>query len=108
MRYTLVISSSNDDLAAARRALGFAEAAHASGHSVVQVFFYADGVATASVSDALACWQQLGATTGAELVLCSASAERFAIDEAPDGFVIAGLGALIESGVQTDRVMNFV
>ena len=109
MQYTLIISSDADDHAPARRALGFARALMSSrSHSLKQVFFYAQAARSAMQDEHQREWRTLVSANVAELIICSASADRMGIDVAPEGFTLAGLGALIESGVESDRVLNFV
>jgi tRNA 2-thiouridine synthesizing protein D len=112
---------------AADTALRFVRAALAAGHNVHRVFFYHDGVHTAS---ALAVapqdepsphggWIEL-ADQGVELAVCIAAAlkrgviddgerERYglAFGNADGRFAIVGLGQLIESIVSTDRFVTF-
>ncbi len=108
MDYTLIISSDADNHSPARRALGFARAlANRPEHSLKQVFFYAEGVRSALQLVHQQDWLAV-VSDDAELVLCSASADRMGVNEAPEGFIIAGLGALIESGVGSERVISFV
>ena len=106
MKLTLTIQSDSGQHAPARRALGFLRAAEAAGHGISQVFFYGEGVRSALEPDIQKDWQ--GVATVAELVLCSASADRLGIKSAPAGFEIAGLGALVASGAGCERVVNFV
>ncbi len=115
---------------AADTAYQFILAAIAKGHAITRVFFYHDGV---NIATRLAvppaddrniqkCWSVLAAEHGVDLVVCIAAAQRRGIlDEgearrhgkgdgaanlAP-GFRIAGLGQLIEMGIQSDRLVVF-
>jgi tRNA 2-thiouridine synthesizing protein D len=108
MRFSLIVSDCNHRGEQARRAFAFAQAVHAAGHELTQIFFYADGVGSVAAATDTADWERLAQTSGAELVLCSGSADRFGLETAPAGFIIAGLGALIEAGSSADRVLNFV
>jgi sulfur relay (sulfurtransferase) complex TusBCD TusD component (DsrE family) len=106
MKFTLTINSDSGHHAPARRALGFLRATRKTGHDVSQVFFYGDGVRSLLESSIAEQWRN--EAHGIELILCSASADRFGIDTPPEGFDIAGLGALVESGCASERVINFV
>jgi len=95
----------------------FARAAIAKGHSVQRVFFYHDGVNTASRlteppqddRNVTRRWSALAAEHGIDLVVCVAAALRRGVKAeilAP-GFRISGLGQLIESGMKSDRLVVF-
>jgi len=109
MNYTLMVVQGPDAGRAPFRALRFARALVQSGHRLNRVFFFGPGVRIGLNWEGaqLADWQELACGTSAELILCSASAERWGIDTAPSGFTIAGLGALMESGMDSDRVLTF-
>jgi sulfur relay (sulfurtransferase) complex TusBCD TusD component (DsrE family) len=86
-------------------ALRFAKAAHTQGVVVEKVFFFGRGVLHASDEHAAA-WRALKALAGVRLILCSASAETFAL--APDkDFEVEGLGELIEAGLSSHKVVSF-
>tara|TARA_B110000503_G_scaffold133523_1_gene211149 strand:+ start:618 stop:944 length:327 start_codon:yes stop_codon:yes gene_type:complete len=107
MKFSLIIVTSPDESRACIRALRFATSLHDGGHELIQVFFYARSASLGLRHHDHRGWQALAEKTTAELILCSASAEYFGIDAAPDGFGIAGLGAMIEAGLSSDRVVTF-
>ncbi len=95
----------------------FARAAIEKGHKVSRVFFYHDGVnnstrLTEPPQDdrhIVNRWAKLGQENGIDLVVCVAAALRRGIKDenlAP-GFRISGLGQLIESGIQAERLVTF-
>ena len=54
-------------------------------------------------------WQKLAAEHKLDLVVCIAAALRRGIKEEnlAEGFRISGLGQLVESGIQADRLVTF-
>jgi tRNA 2-thiouridine synthesizing protein D len=102
---------------AADTAYKFAKAAIDKGHEVERVFFYHDGVNNASKltspprddRNIVQRWQNLAKENGVDLVVCVAAALRRGIVEEnlAEGFRISGLGQLIMSGMQTDRLLVF-
>ncbi len=110
LSYTLVVQAAPDSGLGQQRALLFAHALLEAGHQLKRVFFYQQGAQLALLweSSAAAAWIDLTRTSATELVLCSASAERYGVVAAPDGFVIGGLGALMEAGLDSDRLLTFV
>ena len=109
MNFTLVVSCDREWHLPGRRALAFATAlVGRSECHLKRVFFYANGVASAMEDEYRVRWQVLSDRHNFELILCSASADRLSVGQAPEGFEIAGLGTLIEAGVDSDRVMTFV
>ncbi|MDA9368011.1 DsrE family protein [Flavobacteriaceae bacterium] len=107
MKFSLVIVTSPDESRACSRALHFAVALRASGHELIQVFFYARSASLGLPHHDHLGWQGLTQDTAAELILCSASAEHFGVESAPKSFTIAGLGAMFEAGLYADRVVTF-
>ncbi|MDA8362048.1 MAG: sulfurtransferase complex subunit TusD [Gammaproteobacteria bacterium] len=102
---------------AADSAYQFAVAALKAGHQVQRIFFYHDGVHNASSltepprddRQIVQRWSQLAEEHKVDLVVCIAAALRRGIREqnlAP-GFRISGLGQLVESGIQADRLVVF-
>ena len=109
-------------------ALRFAKAALSAGHKIQRVFFYQEGVA---VANGLSCppqdeinltkeWQKLAAEHQLELAVCVAAAlKRGIIDtkeaaryglehyNLAEGFVLTGLGQLIDAMTKTDRCITF-
>ncbi|MGD8783745.1 MAG: sulfurtransferase complex subunit TusD [Thioalkalispiraceae bacterium] len=109
-------------------ALNYCKAAIAAGHEIFRVFFYHDGVNngtryTTPPQDDINIvngWSQLAKENNIDLVVCVAAAQRRGIvDEGEqerngkdgnniaDGFRISGLGQLIETGIQCDRLVVF-
>ena len=95
----------------------FAKAAIEKGHEVPRVFFYNDGVFNANKlsepqsddRNLVALWAELGEAHGIDLVVCIAAALRRGIKEEilQQGFRISGLGQLVESGIENDRLVVF-
>jgi tRNA 2-thiouridine synthesizing protein D len=113
---------------AADSAYHFASAAIAAGHNVDRVFFYHDGVnngtrlTTPPQDDRniVARWSALATEYEVDLVLCVAAAQRRGLvdegeakrngkdaDNLAPGFRISGLGQLIESAIECDRLITF-
>jgi tRNA 2-thiouridine synthesizing protein D len=128
MKFAIVVHGAPYSSEGCLSALRFTEAALAGGHEIVRVFFYHDGVYTATALaappqdeiDIVSRWRQLHETHHVELVACVASclrrgildpteAERYekpASNIAP-GFLISGLGQLIDATLNADRVVTF-
>lgn len=108
MKFALVVLHSPDQMESQRRTLGFGRALITNGHELTRVFFYGDGtrIGEPGASEARDLWLGLSDTSATELAICSASAERNGIIKAPDSFVLAGLGALMESGFDCERVVT--
>lgn len=126
--FTLNICGAPYSSQAPLSALRFARAALAAGHQINRVFFYQDAVTLAS---SLSCppqdelhltreWQQLAGDHQLELLVCVAAAlRRGLVDEKEatrfglqhhnlaDGFVLAGLGQLIDGMANCDRTLTF-
>lgn len=95
----------------------FARAALRKGHRIARVFFYNDGVFNGNrlsepQSDdrnLVELWSKLGRENDIDLVVCVAAARRRGIKEdiLKEGFRIAGIGQLIESGIENDRLVVF-
>jgi tRNA 2-thiouridine synthesizing protein D len=81
------------------------------------VFFYHDGVNNATKlteppqddRNVVARWTKLAEEHGVDLVVCVAAALRRGIVEQnlAAGFRISGLGQLVESAIQSDRLVVF-
>lgn len=127
MQFTLLISSAPHD-PATRRALLFARALLAAGHSIGRIFFYQDAVQIASQlvvcpqdeTDWAAAWQQLVQEQQLDAVVCIAAALRRGVLDAAEakrygkeannlaaGFVLAGLGDLHEALQRHERLVHF-
>jgi len=106
----------------------FVKAALEKGHEIFRVFFYHDGVnngtrLTAPPQDdrnMVRCWSELAEKYKLDLVVCVAAAQRRGLldaneakrhgkntDNIAPGFRISGLGQLIETGIQADRLVVF-
>jgi tRNA 2-thiouridine synthesizing protein D len=106
----------------------FCRAALESGHEILRLFFYEDGVLNASANivppqDELQlpqAWQQLIEAHGIDAVVCVASALKHGVVDAREaeryglpapsllpGFSIGGLGQLVDASIKADRVLTF-
>ncbi|KIV71013.1 tRNA 5-methylaminomethyl-2-thiouridine synthase TusD [Pseudomonas sp. FeS53a] len=113
---------------ASRRALRFTEAVLAAGHEVVRLFFYQDGVHSASANivapqdetDTAREWQALVAAHQLDGVVCIAAALRRGVLNAEEaarysreatnlagGWTLSGLGQLHEAAQLADRLVCF-
>lgn len=111
-----------------RRALRFAEAALAGGHEIVRLFFYQDGVHSASGNvvapqdelDVAAQWRAFITEHQLDAVVCIAAAlRRGVLNEAeakrwnrpaanlPAPWDLSGLGQLHEAAQLADRLVTF-
>ncbi len=117
MKFGLMINEGPYTHQSSDSAYQFALAALAKGHEIQRVFFYHDGVNNATKlteppqddRHIVNRWSQLGAEHGIDLVVCVAAALRRGIREEnlAKGFRISGLGQLVESGMQADRLVVF-
>ncbi|WP_211830541.1 sulfurtransferase complex subunit TusD [Kistimonas asteriae] len=128
MQYTLAIYGAPYSSQACQTALNFARAAIHRGHSIYRVFFYQDGVHTASTlavppqdeSHLYAEWEALAKDHSIDMVICiSAALRRGVLDEAESeryekphanmspAFTVSGLGQLIDGAIHGDRLMTF-
>lgn len=128
MQFAIIVQGSPYASQSSHSALSFAESVVRSGHRLMRVFFYHDGVLAANrlaappqdEQDISAAWQTFADSHKVELLVCIASSLRRGIlDEteasrygkdagsiAP-GFVISGLGQLIDATINADRVVTF-
>jgi len=111
-----------------RRALLFAQAVLAGGHEITRLFFYQDGVHSASGNivtpqdevDIAALWRQFVTDNGLDAVVCIAAALRRGVlndEEAlryartavnlPAPWELSGLGQLHEAAQIADRLVSF-
>ncbi|MHC6226232.1 sulfurtransferase complex subunit TusD [Pseudomonas sp. X10] len=111
-----------------RRALRFAQAARAGGHEIVRLFFYQDGVHSASANvvapqdelDVAAQWRTFISEQQLDAVVCIAAALRRGVlneEEAkryqrpavnlPPPWELSGLGQLHEAAQTADRLICF-
>ena len=126
--FAVVVRGAPYSSQAALSALHFCTAVLESGHSIQRLFFYEDGVLNASAAiippqDELhlpRAWQQLVQQHGIDAVVCISSALKRGVVDATEaeryglasgsllpGFVIGGLGQLVEACIQADRVITF-
>ncbi|MFK7160901.1 sulfurtransferase complex subunit TusD [Marinospirillum sp. MEB164] len=127
-RFALSLSGSPDTSLAAHTALDFARQLVAEGHQLCCVFFYQDAVLLASQlrctpqdeTDLTQAWQDFAQQHQIELQVCIAAAlKRGIINDSEaarhgrphanlaSGFVLTGLGQLIEAWHQADRAVHF-
>ena len=115
MRFDLLVQGAPLATGAPERALRFARAVVAARHRIGRIFFYNEAVTVANrfaadhsgTREHLA---QLAAQEEFELAVCVTAAARRGIlaDESlADGFVIVGLGQLIEAIEGGDRLVSF-
>ncbi|HKM15410.1 MAG TPA: sulfurtransferase complex subunit TusD [Marinospirillum sp.] len=126
--FTLNICGAPYASSAPLSALRFAKAALAAGHTIQRVFFYQEGV---MLANALSCppqdeinltkaWQTLATAHQLELTICVAAALKRGIVDAKEaarfglahhnlaeGFVLTGLGQLVDGMANADRTVTF-
>ena len=117
MKFGILVNEGPYTHQATDTAYQFAKAAIDKGHSVDRVFFYHDGVNNSSAlteppqddRNIVARWTKLAEEHGVDLVVCVAAAlpRRIKDDNLAAGFRISGLGQLVESGIQSDRLVVF-
>ena len=128
MKLALAIYGGPDNSQAPQTALNFAKAALLEGHEISRIFFYQDGVHTASTFSTppqdeqplTAQWQALIKHHKIEAIVCVAAALRRGIIDAEaagryslsghnlnDAFALSGLGELIETTQTTARLITF-
>ncbi len=128
MVFGLVVNEGPYQHQASDTAYQFARAALTTGHEILRVFFYHDGVyngtrLTVAPQDDRAVterWSALSEEYSLDLVLCVAAAHRRGIlDEAErrrnskdaenlaPGFRISGIGQLVEAAILADRLVVF-
>ena len=117
MKFGILVNEGPYTHQASDSAYQFCKAALAKGHQIHRVFFYHDGVDNATRlteppqddRNVVNRWSKLAQEHSLDLVVCVAAALRRGIKDeilAP-GFRISGLGQLIESGIQADRMVVF-
>ena len=128
MKFGIVVSEGPYQHQAADSAYQFVTAAIAKGHEIHRVFFYHDGVHNATrlatppqdERHIARRWSRLALQHDLDLVVCVAAAQRRGVldaaqsarlgvdgDNIADGFRIGGLGQLLETGLEADRVVVF-
>jgi len=126
-RFALYITANPISRQGQLSALRFAQAAVDAGHVVTRIFLAGEAVLVANAqidtpSDEPQLqdrWQALASQHGSELLLCSAAAQRYGVigdteakaigreSNLATGFAISGLGSLVESALDCDRVIHF-
>ncbi|MDP2239057.1 MAG: sulfurtransferase complex subunit TusD [Burkholderiales bacterium] len=117
MKFGLMVSEGPYTHQASDTAFKFAAAALEKGHQIDRIFFYHDGVNNATRlteppqddRHIVNRWSALAEQHGIDLVVCVAAALRRGIKDEilPKGFRISGLGQLVETGIQSDRLVVF-
>lgn len=128
MTFNLLVLGSLFSSQSGYSAWRFASAALQAGHEISQVFFYQDAVAQANQLsnplsdefDAISSWQQFAQISNAKLVVCIAAGERRGVmsddiarefndcsGNLASGYEIAGLGALQQAMLDSDRTVTF-
>jgi len=128
MKFGILINEGPYQHQASDSAYQFAKAALEKGHEINRVFFYHDGVNNATRlavppqddRNVVERWAELQEKYELDLVVCIAAAQRRGmLDENESSrqgrdannihpaFRISGLGQLIESGIEADRLMTF-
>lgn len=128
MIFSIIVQAPPVQSQGAETALRFTRAVLAAGHQVHRVFFYRDGIHNGTdlashpqdESSLPAQWQALAQKHNLDLVVCIAAAVRRGIvnegeakryhhehwNLAP-GFELSGLGQLVDTCLQADRVVTF-
>ena len=128
MKFTIQVNEGPYQHQSADSAYHFAKAALEKGHEIFRIFFYHDGVNNGTrlsvppqdERNIQVNWSELGEKYKLDLVVCVAAAQRRGIldereakrhskdaDNIAPGFRISGLGQLIETGIECDRVVAF-
>jgi tRNA 2-thiouridine synthesizing protein D len=117
MKFGILINEGPYTHQASDTAYQFVKAAIDKGHEIHRVFFYHDGVNNSTKlteppqddRNIVERWSKLAAEHKIDLVVCVAAALRRGIkdENLAAGFRISGLGQLIETGIQSDRLMVF-
>ncbi|CNK86807.1 sulfurtransferase complex subunit TusD [Yersinia mollaretii] len=128
LKYCLMVTGPAYGTQQASSAYQFAQALVNSGHHLVSIFFYREGVLnanqlTAPASDEfdlVRAWQQLAADHAVVLNVCVAAALRRGVTDQHEaeqlnlatanlqpGFTLSGLGSLAEAALTCDRMVQF-
>jgi tRNA 2-thiouridine synthesizing protein D len=128
MNISILCLGSPFDTQAAYSAYRYTEAALSEAHKVERVFFYQQGIHNGSTLatppqdefNLYEAWQDLQQEYKLDLVICIAAAARRGIIDSSEakrhnkdaanlasGFVLSGLGQLIEAMASTDRFITF-
>ncbi|MGO0306887.1 sulfurtransferase complex subunit TusD [Endozoicomonas acroporae] len=128
MKFALAVYGAPANSQAPQSALHFARALVAGGHEIVRLFFYQDGVNTATAiaqppqdeSNLSEEWQQFVQAHNLDAVVCIAAAlRRGIVDQAEsdryelpghnlrEGYELSGLGQLLDGALMADRLITF-
>ncbi|MEK7304030.1 MAG: sulfurtransferase complex subunit TusD [Pseudomonadota bacterium] len=117
MKFGILVNEGPYTHQASDTAYQFTKAALEKGHKIHRVFFYHDGVNNSTRlteppqddRNIVQRWQKLAADHKVDLVVCVAAALRRGIkdENLAEGFRISGLGQLVETGIQADRLVTF-
>ena len=117
MKFGILVNEGPYTHQASDTAYLFSKAALEKGHEIHRVFFYHDGVNNSTKHTEpppddrhiVNRWSKLASDHNVDLVVCVAAALRRGIkdDLLAEGFRISGLGQLVESGIQADRLVVF-
>jgi tRNA 2-thiouridine synthesizing protein D len=128
LKFGIVVNEGPYTHQASDSAYHFTTAALEKGHEIFRVFFYNDGVNNGSrltvppqdERNIQKNWSELAEKHNLDLVVCIAAAQRRGIldkdeakrqgkdaDNIAPGFRISGLGQLIETGIEADRLVVF-
>lgn len=128
MKFTIVLYAAPYSSQASLSALRFTQAALDSGHEIVRVFFYYEGVYNTNALsvppqdefDLVEAWNSLITTHGIDAVSCVSSALKRGILNAQESdryerkgnnllgsVALSGLGQLVDATLTSDRVISF-
>ncbi len=135
MNFNILVTGALYSSQSAYSALRFCRAAAAAGHSISQVFFYQDGVTQANQYslplddefDAVSSWVEFSEQTSTPLVVCVSAGERRGLmseeqvlenhlgahsavgsnGSLHSRFTVAGLGALHQASLESERMVTF-
>ena len=121
MDISILVQGSPTSTRACHSALDFAASVADSEHHLFRVFFYQEAVNIGAKHfdtpldepNLQTKWLKLSQQHDIELVLCVSAAQRRGISQAgdhdtvADGFVVSGLGQLIEAMLESDRLVSF-
>lgn len=128
MKFAIQINSSPYQAQAGETAYRFIRAALKTGHEVIRVFFYNDGIYHAlryvtppdDENPITSRWSELAKEHQIDLVVCISAAQRRGLlsqgeakrqqkldNDLAEGFRISGLGQLVEAALKADRFIVF-
>lgn len=112
MQFTVIVNAHPDSLPASS-ALCFCHSLITQGHTLYRLFFYGDGVLNGAAKHPTSTvdnWTKLITENQIDAVCCVGSAQHRQIATEADlrpGFVISGLGQLVDAAVISDRIITF-